>query len=278
MGAERAWDRVTRFSLAPCYARAVGRVATSRTLAICTPLLVFAALDARVHADPAAPNGGTAPALRGGASWTVVPTAVPAGRIQSAPPAGPDPRASYVFYLHGRIVEQQGANAVSPELGRYEYGAILEALARAGHEVISELRPATTAVPAYARKLVAQIRHLLAAGVPATSVTVIGASKGGAIALRVSQMLATPRIGYVLLGSCGAGPAAGKLHGDVLSIYEHSDSVGRSCNAWFRASPELGPHRELELNTGLHHGFLYRPITEWIGPALAWTDATTRGL
>ena len=35
---------------------------------------------------------------------------------------------------------------------RYEYRAILEALARAGYEVISELRPAGTAVPAYAKR------------------------------------------------------------------------------------------------------------------------------
>jgi hypothetical protein len=241
----------------------MGHRGIRRPTVICAQLLAFAAGAALAHADPPATTAEQ-------------PTAVPAGRILSAPPAEADPHASYVFYLHGRIVEQQGESAVSPDFGRYEYRAILDALARAGHRVISELRPATTAVPAYARKLATQIRALLTAGVPATSITVIGASKGGAIALRVSQSLPTAGIGYVLLGSCSAGAASGKLHGDVLSIYERSDPIGRSCGPWFAKSPQLGKHREIEIDTGLRHGFLYRPIGEWLDPALAWIQAKTR--
>ena len=201
------------------------------------------------------------------------PTAVAAGRISAAPPAAPDPGASYVFYLHGRIVEEQGDAARHPRFGRYEYRAILAALAERGHQVISERRPASTSVPGYAKLLVTQLRALLAAGVPATRITVIGASKGGAIALAASRALAVAKIGYVVLGSCPAGAQAGGLHGDVLSIYETSDEIGRSCARAFAASPQLGARRGLALQTGLQHGFLYRPSAVWLEPALAWIAA-----
>jgi hypothetical protein len=232
-------------------------------LAIYAQLLAFGVL--------AAPQAQAAPPAS-----AENPAAVPAGQVLSAPPAKPDLHGHYVFYLHGRIVEERGENAVSPDFGRYEYRAILEALAGGGSTVISELRPAGTAVAGYARKLAKQIRALLTAGVPATSITVIGASKGGAIALRISQTLPSAGIGYVLLGSCNDGAPASKLHGDVLSIYEHSDPIGRSCQSAFAKSPELGKHRELEINTGLRHGFLYRPIAAWLDPALRWIRAETR--
>jgi len=34
----------------------------------------------------------------------------------------------YIFYLHGRIVEVQGANALSQQYGKYEYDSIIQAL------------------------------------------------------------------------------------------------------------------------------------------------------
>jgi hypothetical protein len=253
----------SRPSHLPCYAQGVGHPGTRRATVICAQLLAFGAVAAQAHADPPP-------------AFTEKPAAVPAGRILSGPPAQPEPHATYVFYLHGRIVEQQGENAVSPDFGRYEYRSILEALAASGGTVISELRPNGTAVGPYARKVAKQIRGLLAAGVPATSITVIGASKGGAIALRISQSLPTAGIGYVLLGSCNEGSPVSKLHGDVLSIYEHSDPIGRSCGPSFAKSPELGKHRELEIESGLRHGFLYRPIAQWLDPALRWIQAATR--
>lgn len=33
----------------------------------------------------------------------------------------------------------------------------------------------------------------------------------------------------------------------------------------------IGTHREIRLETGLRHGFLYRPLKEWTEPAIAWT-------
>ena len=58
-------------------------------------------------------------------------TATGAGRILSEPPGKADRGATYLFYLHGRIVQEQGREAVSPKYGRYEYDAILGRLAEA---------------------------------------------------------------------------------------------------------------------------------------------------
>lgn len=47
----------------------------------------------------------------------------------------------YIFYLHGAIVQQQGADAVSSAYGKYEYRNIVTTLSKNGHTVISEVRP-----------------------------------------------------------------------------------------------------------------------------------------
>ena len=39
-----------------------------------------------------------------------------------------DPQNQYMFYLHGKIIEDQGIPAISPDFGEYEYAAILEKL------------------------------------------------------------------------------------------------------------------------------------------------------
>lgn len=197
-------------------------------------------------------------------------------RISAVVPAQPNARATYVFYLHGRIVEEQGADAISPSFGRYEYRAILTALAHAGHMVISEVRPASSTVQGYARQVARQVQKLMAAGVAADQITLIGASKGGAIALQVSRSLATKNVGYVVLGACNPGATSGGLHGGVLSVREASDPIGTSCKPAFRASPALGVGREIELHTGEQHGFLYKPSADWLNPALAWIDARSR--
>ena len=52
--------------------------------------------------------------------------------VLSRAPERPAAGASYLFYLHGRIVEDQGADAVSPDYGRYEYSGIVQGLADEG--------------------------------------------------------------------------------------------------------------------------------------------------
>lgn len=189
-------------------------------------------------------------------------------------PGSPDPEHRYLFYLHGRIVEDQGVDAVSPEFGRYEYTAIVEQLTAPGFTVISEVRAPNTDPEVYADSVVDRVRQLLASGVPADNITVIGASKGAVIAMLVSSRLTTA-IRYVLMASCNEyifETFSLSLHGHVLSIYEASDEIGQTCRPLFDRSPEIGERREIRLETLLRHGFIYRPLEAWMRPALAWAQ------
>jgi hypothetical protein len=163
----------------------------------------------------------------------------------------------HVFYLHGRIIETQGAKAVDKEngYGEYRYQDILDSLKRKGLIVHSEVRPANTVVADYAEKISSEIRSLLKSGIAASEITVIGASKGAAIAIQCSANLKNKDMRFVFLaGCCGAKQI--NCSGKILSIFEASDACG-SC-------------KELELKTGLRHGFFYRPRPEWLNPTLEW--------
>ncbi|MBN2501710.1 MAG: hypothetical protein JXB38_13090 [Anaerolineales bacterium] len=104
-----------------------------------------------------------------------------------------DPARRYLFYLHGKIIEDQGIPAVSPDYGEYEYAAILEKLASYGFVVISEQREANTDVETYAQKVIEQINRLLEANIPPQAITVVGVSKGASIAIHISYYLKTTR-------------------------------------------------------------------------------------
>ncbi len=80
-------------------------------------------------------------------------------------PVSIDPSKQYLFYLHGKIIEDQGIPAISPDYGEYEYEAILEKLASYEFVVISEQRPKNTDGMEYANKVVKQVTELLKAGV-----------------------------------------------------------------------------------------------------------------
>ena len=85
---------------------------------------------------------------------TIIPTPSPSSRQSDYGfPASIDPAKRYLFYLHGKIIEDQGLPAISPSYGEYEYEAILEKLRGHGFVVISEQRPKNTDGATYARKI-----------------------------------------------------------------------------------------------------------------------------
>jgi hypothetical protein len=190
-----------------------------------------------------------------------------------APEKAPHRDTLYFYYLHGRIVEDEGPRGVSPRHGAYDYPGIVQALRAAGLEVISEIRPRGTDPSTYADKVVADIRARLAAGVPAAHITVAGASKGSVIASLVSTRLGEPGVRYVLLANCNdwlVREIDPRLTGEILSIYEASDDIGGTCRPVVDRSPEVKRFEELRLDTGLGHGIVYRPLKEWTAPAIAW--------
>jgi hypothetical protein len=197
-------------------------------------------------------------------------------------PTSIDPSRHYMFYLHGKIIEDQGLPAISPEFGEYQYEAILEALGEQGFVVISEQRSKDTNADVYAQKVKTQVETLIDAGVPAKKITLVGASKGGWITALVSHYLKNQEVGFVLLAICSPeelDPFIQNkiyLYGNVLSIYDYKDDeYAGSCQEWFRLSEgqRLSRYDEIVLEIGTGHGILYQPLEAWVNPVVEWAKA-----
>jgi pimeloyl-ACP methyl ester carboxylesterase len=148
--------------------------------------------------------------------------------------------------------------------------------------VSGEIRPKAASVTESADRVVAQVRRLLASGVPADRITVVGASMGAAIALAASARLRNPDVRFCVLGACLSESVRGLLadegkgpSGHVLSIREATDDSTGACKPWKTDadSRSLLVAREIVVNTGLSHGFLYRPLPEWVNPVVEWAGA-----
>jgi len=188
----------------------------------------------------------------------------------------PASETRYIYYLHGKIVEDLGPRGVSSRFGPYDYPGIVAALSAGGVEVISEVRPRDTDPSAYADTVVADIRRKIAAGVAPSRITVAGASKGSLIAALVSTRLRVGGVHYVLMAGCNdwlIQTFHPRLSGAILSIYEASDDIGGSCKPLVRQSPAVRRFKEIRLSTGLGHGIVYRPLPAWVRPTIAWAKS-----
>ena len=187
-------------------------------------------------------------------------------------------KAPTIFFLHGRIVEDQGIRPVHERWGEYDYPALVEALGSKGAHVVSEARESGTNVYEYAGKTINEIENAIADGVPPSQIVVIGFSKGGAISIHVSSFLRRPEIRYVLMATCGDWLSSYphlQLTGHVLSIAEDSDDIAGSCGALRKISDDMGTYREEIISTGKEHGAFYVPRQEWLDLVLDWVH---RGL
>ena len=185
-----------------------------------------------------------------------------------------NPKAKYLFYLHGKIVEDQGAKAVSERYGAYEYDKIVEGFRAEGFNVVSEVRPKDTDVEKYAEKVAEQVRQLLKDGVSPENITVVGASRGAFITMLASTYIKNKNVNFVIIAGCSVSKEflnLANLYGNVLSIYEKSDTTG-SCKAVFDDAEGLNKQKEVMLETGLAHGFIYKPMREWLIPTLDWAN------
>lgn len=233
---------------------------------------VATAAPATTAAVPALTTSSTAART---ASHKAPPTTMPAGY---GFPESIDTSRRYLFYLHGKILEDQGLPAISPVFGEYEYESILEAFAGYGFVVISEQRSKNTDSVAYASRVAGQVAKLLNAGVPEANITIVGASKGAGIAIYVSHSLEGQAINYVLLAICHPDIVENliqnkiNLNGDVLSIYDSVDEYAGSCQELFAYSKGKGIERydEIVLQVGTGHGVLYKPLDEWVLPVIQW--------
>jgi len=186
----------------------------------------------------------------------------------------------HLIYLHGRIVqERQSARPEHPQFGYYELERILLAFRDRGFIVTGEIRLKSVSVSDAADRVVSQVRELLASGVPADHITVVGASMGAGVALVASERLRNSDVRFCILGAClssnvkqmradgGTGPV-----GHVLVVRESSDQATQGCAEW-KPDPGMTSSlvaREIVVTTGLDHGYIYRPLPEWVNPVVEW--------
>jgi pimeloyl-ACP methyl ester carboxylesterase len=196
--------------------------------------------------------------------------------------SGAEPKdARHLIYLHGRIVQdQQDRRPRHPEWGYYELDQILQAFRERGFVVSGEVRPKDRSLSDSADVVVEQVRGLVAAGVPLERISVVGGSMGGAIALLASLRLQLPELRLVVLGACMSEtvPLLVRDHGKppagrILSFRDTSDETSEPCPAWSAGDARPGLLlREIVLSTGLHHGFLFRPLPGWVDPTVRWAE------
>jgi hypothetical protein len=184
-----------------------------------------------------------------------------------------------MFYLHGKIIEDQGIPAISPDYGTHEYETVLEKLASHGFTIISEQRTKNMDGMKYAERVAGQVRELLNAGIPPKNITVVGASKGGWIAIAVSNLLADKELNFVIMGVCDPDNIQLYkrqnifLYGNILTIRDSADGFAGSCEELFDFSEgKIVRQEEIVLHVGTGHGILYKPLDEWILPTVQWAD------
>lgn len=179
----------------------------------------------------------------------------------------------HIFYIHGRIIEQQGLNANSEQFGRYEFENIVSALKVKNSIVHYEIRKENVDVRIYANKISTQIDSLIKLGIKPLDITVIGASKGAIIASNVSDINKSP-VNYIFLAGNNEYQEDNndwKFRGQVLCIYDISDDIaGRNYDYWKKKENYTTKFEQLELKTNMGHGFLYKPLQDWIKPVRKW--------
>jgi hypothetical protein len=195
------------------------------------------------------------------------------GTVYSKIPDNIIPNESYIFYIHGKIIETEGIDAVSPEFGTYEFKMILEYFAEAGFNVIGEVRDSPPDPDQYAAHIGEGIQYLKDQGLSSNQITIIGFSKGGGLTISISNLVKDQEINYVLIGVCGdwIDPSL-KLTGKVLSLYEESDPYGSSCQDLADRSPDLVEFKEIAFNTGKSHGTFYTADPKWMDLVVDWLN------
>jgi hypothetical protein len=197
------------------------------------------------------------------------------GAVLTAVPAQPRTDVNYVIYLHGRIIEDKGRRPTDERFGVYEFQQIIDTLAAGGAHVIAQQRPAGTDFLKFGAHVADQVRELLAKGVAAERIGVVGFSKGGGIAIIASALLADPHIRFVFLAPCGDWLDDRKdvnVSGRILSIYEKTDEMGTSCEPLFKRATAPGVREEIVIDTGLGHGAFFKPRAEWLRPTVNWLE------
>lgn len=183
----------------------------------------------------------------------------------------------YIFFLHNRFLEEHELHELHPEFGRTEYKEIIAKFEESGLNVISEIRNGNVNAREYALGIVNQIDSLVSNGTESRSITIVGTSKGGYIAQYVSTLANNPELNFVFVASFMESDLENipeiNYCGNILTIYEITDPFGVSAiERKDNSTCKIEHFKEVELNTGMGHGFLFKPLNEWIEPTIKWAN------
>lgn len=183
----------------------------------------------------------------------------------------------YIFFLHNRFLEEHDLNESHPEFGRTEYKEILAEFEKKGLNIISEKRNGNVNAREYAFGIINQVDSLISKGIEPEKITIVGTSKGGYIAQYVSTLANNPGLNFVFVASFRNSDLENipeiNYCGNILTIYEKTDPFGVSAVGRKESSScKIEHFKEIELNTGMGHGFLFKPLREWIEPAIKWAN------
>jgi hypothetical protein len=161
----------------------------------------------------------------------------------------------------------------------------VKAFENRGFTVISEIRPKGTKPYKYSGNIVRQIKTLLAHGIPPEQITVVGFSKGSAIALLVSAKLKNPGVNFVVMSGISyqgthvprrykklVDRSVQFLQGRFLSIYDEFDQKCGVCQRAFQNASDDAIFKEIKVKNGLGHGLFYRPRRDWFEPVVEWIN------
>jgi hypothetical protein len=193
-----------------------------------------------------------------------------AGEVLNRAPASPISTNHYLFYLHGAYPERYGSD------DKYQYLAILQALADKGFSVIGEVRKPNS-IGRFARDLAAQVRHLMDAGVPIWHIAVAGHSRGGFIVLRAAALLGIRDMRFGILAACGLEGTpfrraydrflqrdAASLQGQFMVMWDENDRAAGDCDKAMNMAK--AKYQNKVLATGEGHELFYKPGGVWIDP------------
>lgn len=181
----------------------------------------------------------------------------------------------HVFFLHNKILEDMPDSAFNHQYGTYQYNSIVGAFTQRGYVVYAEERPYGTDPDHYSWLVAKKVDSLLKDGVSPESITVIGSGKGALITMLTSAHIRKNEVKYVVLSGCNqlvANYFHIDLHGTILSVHERTDDIWVSCDAIKNASTGVYKFKEVELNTGLKNGYLYKPMDEWLTLVYEWVE------
>lgn len=182
----------------------------------------------------------------------------------------------YIFFLHNKFLEDHSLTEKHPKYGVAEYRPILDKLKDKNTVVLSEKRRPNTDPEVYARKIISQIDSLKGKGILSKNISIVGTSQGGYIAQYVSYYAKNPDLKFVIIGASFKDDSLNedpnfKLYGNILSITEKSDDghVALYTEKRFQNS-QLKTFKEIEVNTGMNHGFLFKALDVWLVPTKEW--------